>query len=365
MFYYLLVILLAISFFSFSLRTRNVGAKDILLILSLFILAGWAGCRDTTVGTDTWFYAEEVFDDAVHSTKMWEYIEDTKRAEPGYAFINYWVSRCTSILGWVLFIIQGLILYFVYRAILNERNLNKTLALVIYLFLFYNLSFNIIRQLLAVTCFIVGYQAYCRKEKKKFALLVLLDFCFHKTSAIAWFIFFLLKIVQNISGRKKWWLLGFICFSFLFLLYKLNDVLILVATIPTLNNYQYYTTEYQEAGSNLSDISLRLIFLGIAVYAYKREIVDLKKCEWYIMVTIIEILVFTSGVISMYAYRLAFYFSMFHVLFLPHITYKMCPKQRMIAKSIIIIPLLFVWYWLFIHHNVGATIPYKSKILGL
>ena len=74
-----------------------------------------------------------------------------------------------------------------------------------------------------------------------------------------------------------------------------------------------------------------------------------------------EIVFLWAGSISQWVYRLAYYFSIIHVVYLPMMisTY----KYKTVYKLAIIIPIIIIWYWLFIDHNVGATIPYKSKIL--
>ena len=333
------------------------------ICLCLFIPSLIAGVRDVTVGTDTWFYAEGYFYDVVHSIDFTEFINNIGRFEIGYGLINFVVAQFSSDLNALLFTIQFLTLFFVFKAMQNTETKMIAFSMMIYFFMFYNISLNLIRQTLAMTCFLYALVIWDKNHKNYLAyILLLLSFSFHKSVILAIPIVLFCKYIVLSRSRFKWVCIILVCtFSIIALSYIDYFINILVTVSPLFENFIYYTTDYSSRGSNISEIFLRIIFLSFALLTLSSGKIDKKAGESYMLLIFFEIVFLWAGSISQWVYRLAYYFSIIHVVYLPMMisTY----KYKTVYKLAIIIPIIIIWYWLFIDHNVGATIPYKSKIL--
>lgn len=335
----------------------------ISICLCLFIPSFIAGVRDVTVGTDTWFYAEGFFYDIVHSRDFIGFINNIGRFEIGYGIINFAVAQITSNLNVLLFIIQFLTLYCVFKAIQNTKSEMIVFSMMIYFFMFYNLSLCLIRQLLAMTCFLYAFVVWERNHKNYLAyILLLLSFSFHKSVILAIPIVLFCKYIVLSKSRFRWVYIILVCsFSIMALSYMNYFINALVTFFPLFENYIYYTTDYSTKGSNISEIFLRIVFLSFVLLTLFTGKVDKKTGESYLLLIFFEILFLWAGSISQWVYRLAYYFSIIHVVYLPMMI--SAYKYKIIYKLFIMIPIIIIWYWLFIDHNVGATMPYKSEIL--
>ena len=69
---------------------------------------------------------------------------------------------------------------------------------------------------------------------------------------------------------------------------------------------------------------------------------------------------------SMYLYRVGMYIGILEILYMPLVLSQVTPKFDRIVLSGTVYTLMFLqWYWLWVNHGIGETIPYTSTILGI
>lgn len=368
---YSCVFVCSLFFFYLSTQARNKVAINLYIAIAVSIPVIIGGCRDKSVGTDTEFYAEIVFKDAVRSHNLKKYVEYTAhaapRAEPGYAFINYVVSRFTDKLNWCLVVIQGLTFFFLIKAIRASKYKKQIVpAMFIFFCYFYNNSLNLIRQMLATTCFLYSYVMYENRKVTKSIMIMFVDFFLHKTSLFGGFIILANNYFSKLDNKMKWSIYGLIYILLFYFLYRLDDAIVALSTVDVFSEYGAYTSEYQSISSNFSEITVRLVLVLLIVYARFKKVISIYERDSYLFLLSIEILFFYTSLYSQYLYRLGFYATALEIFYIPYVLNQFKNNYtRKALKSAVYSLILFEWYWLHIDHGIGATVNYSSKILGI
>ena len=361
---YLLVFIISLLFYKLSTITKYKGISKLFVLLGTLFLAIIGGLRDDTIGTDVLFYADKVFDDAVHSKSLIEYINNVAiRAEAGYAFLQYVVSIFSSNLNASLFVTQCLTFVFFVLAI-YERKMEKHIVIVFIFFLlyFYNFSFNLIRQMMAINCCLYAFACFVNRKFLKSTLILLLGFSFHKTVLLAVLLFGICYFFSKSKFNYKWiiLLIGVILLSLF--VQRLDAVIESLAVVDVLSGYQYYTSDAKGTGSNYSELFIRFILFVWLFSA--RHYIPKVKFDFFIICLVIESVFFYLSFYSQYIYRMAFYLIALDVFFIPETLDAIKNRSRRILFTTSILLLLFCrWWWMYIYHDIHATVPYKSKIL--
>ena len=104
-----------------------------ILIPSLF-----AGLRMTGVGTDTLYYINAAFMYAKKSVSLSQLFR-LSDIEPLYNVVNYVVSRFTSSINVVYFVLQFIIMLFAYLACYdNRKKISLPISYLLFMLLYYN-----------------------------------------------------------------------------------------------------------------------------------------------------------------------------------------------------------------------------------
>ena len=368
---YSCVFIFSLLFFYLSTKAQNRVATNLYIAIAVSIPVIIGGCRDKSVGTDTTFYAEIVFKDAVRSHNMKNYIEYTAqaapRAEPGYAIVNYIVSRFTNSLNWCLLVIQGITFFFLVKAIRISRYKKYIVpSMFIFFCYFYNNSLNLIRQMLATTCFLYAYILYENKKKVKFTMVMCVDFFLHKTSLFGALIVIANNYFSRLNHKMKWPVYSLIYILLFCFLYRLDDVIVALSTVDAFAEYGAYTSEYQSTSSNYSEIIVRVFLVGLIIYAHCKKAISTYERDSYLFLLSIEIFFFFTSLYSQYLYRLGFYATALEIFYIPYVLNRFKNLQtRRLLKMAVYSLILFEWYWLHIDHGIGATVNYSSKVLGI
>lgn len=190
------VYLTAYFLFRIANNVQSLWGKKILLALGIVILALFGCMRDFEVGTDT-----------LDTIKM--YFEDSKRYHSFGAMFTRGISSSTLIFLIIskiliylklgarpfLFIMHILTLAPVTAvAYIRREKTSISLTMAIYMALYYQLSFNWIRQSIATTLLLLGLVLFLNHKKIGALIAVILSELFHASAllgvvlfAVAWF----------------------------------------------------------------------------------------------------------------------------------------------------------------------------------
>ena len=332
------------AFVSYLARRTEQQSKAIAVLLytaAIVIFCHFAGARDLKVGTDTSFYAYNSYKAALSEAfnTFWRSSEFGDWG-PLYKLLCWTsVNFARSFYGY-LFCIE--LLTVIPLVIAAREFLGDYLWFGVYLFgiLFYPMSFNMMRQMIAMSFLLLAFIAASGRKPLKYIIWLMIAIGFH-TSAILGILFYPLILFSRDStlgpGLK---LIIIFCAGIAFV--GVTPKLILM--LPG-NHFQWYISDASLFGGGIRMITLTMILavvLGLLGFLFTRGI-ELAEDD---RLSLFELLaIFCFGVIclllsllSFYLYRIAFIFIYVVVLMLP----KLCSAVKdshsrylMIAVAII------------------------------
>lgn len=378
---YLICFLISIIFMYFAEKSNNKWKKGISIVISFLAPTILAALRGYNVGTDISIYGKLYFDLATVSKSMSSYIMLYKSVEYGYLIINFIVAKIISNFNVFLFIVQFIINFGVFYYIYNkEDGIPKYLKWMIYLFFFYNITFNIIRQSIAISIFLY---AMLLAEKKAYlkSFIVLCFALFFHLSIIATFPILFLMMVFNLSNYKakeKFFLATIVVLALGMLMMNYERIMYFLVYVLNLLPEKYYSYILP---NTIGEIQLRsfilLLILRTIIYSFAivgtmcNNKMKAHKEEYsnnsyiYMLLLIIDLLVFLLKYRMTNIDRLGFYYSLLGILNTYPKLYLVVKKNKFnkILLNIILFGMLFAyWYIVFIHYNMNETYPYYIQI---
>lgn len=177
--------------------------KTILYLITILIPSTVAGLRADTVGVDVNVYVVPVLEYATSCSSIGDMLElDT--IEPFYSMLVYVYSRFTNDAGLLLCFLQLLVIGPLMIAFINLKNkISITFGLFVYLFVFYNISLNMMRQMIAGSFLILFFSCiYNHDNIIKKIIAVLSAFLFHKSTLIGLFCLYFVKVMMKFDSIK-------------------------------------------------------------------------------------------------------------------------------------------------------------------
>lgn len=361
---YLIFFLISFLFITYGNFLQIKGKKrywiyEMMGILTLSLLAGM---RSYKIGTDVEFYAKPIFNNAI----MFGFFNHPALAtkEIGYIFFNYLVSLISNSFSFYLFVLQFFILFFSYKGIKYINPKHKVLIYIIFIFLYYNRSFNVIRQSMAMGLVLISLKYVFNKEPKKFIAIIFLAFLLHESALVFLIVYPLYKILNSSSKNTKYLIVLFFIVSILLLIFFDKILLFLVdfKILPT--RFIKYTTLYynEEINLDLCDF-LMDIFLIIIYFLFNKSIKKkYPNSNFYFFLLLIDTICNIIGGWYTIATRIGLYFRIPALLFFltSFDAFIKESKQKAIVTNLLPIAItIFYWAYLYGYRHVGRTIPYE------
>ena len=166
-------------------NTRKLAIA--FLIISATILSVLAALRADTIGTDINTYVLRFFNGARSYDSFIKYLSfyPLDYVEPGYKFINFIISRFTDDIRILHFAIAFFDISFIFAYLWeNRKKMSISMGLLVFMLMLYNIGFNAVRQTMAVCVCLYSFNAARDKRLKKFIILIILAFLFHRSSLL-------------------------------------------------------------------------------------------------------------------------------------------------------------------------------------
>lgn len=366
---YLIIFLYSIFFHYVAYKVKNQVAKYCFVFFPLLCLAFLAGARDYGVGTDTLLYSKEYFNDALHAQGIGDLLKNNNIhiSNKGYLFLNYLGVQIMSNIFIAWFLTELLILTCTYLAVMKiSRFYQIHLAVfsVLYLFAFYNVSFNLMRQMCAISICLLSYAYLLEKKYIVTGVLFLLSITFH-TSAVIFLLVFVYHYWMD-TKRKK---LLFAAISGAMAL----GILLYYQLLMILGRFGVFTKVYMERYGLNSQfegerVPYAFVVVALTIYvgiwlSYKYQL--LKDDENYFLLlthTTFTILM-TLNVLVNTLIRVSYYFYALDIVFMGIL---LTSKKMHIGYKIAFVSVIvFMWFYSYMYLNGNATYPYRSQILGI
>lgn len=351
--------------YCFKIKRKAFG--HLFLILATIIPSILSGCRDLNIGTDVNIYLSPAWQHALHYSSIIEYI-GTTFMEPLFGMIIFIFAHYTSDIHWLLFGIQLLIMLLVYKLAYHYRQLIPIwIIYFLFLLLMYQLSFNMMRQAIALLICINSFKYVEERKFYRFLAYIIIGLGFHITTiifSVTYFFYF----VYNTDKSSKWIHILQISVIFLSIIFVLlyNEIILLAVFLGILKaKYLQYTSfgDTFTSSFSISEFIIRAFFFCIALYNYRMKILDKKSSSFFLFISFFELLCNTLSLYSTYASRITLYFFMLYIIYIPRIIIN--SKNKPIFIALLIILLSYYWYYLYIINKVSDTYPYTSSILNI
>lgn len=372
-----------------KIDNHNKFVKGFILFLIIFFPSLIAAFRGLTVGTDILTYVKPIQDIANNSNDYWDFInyngflengDAFSRFEKGYVSLAYFCSRFNNSLSLNFFLSELIIMFCLVFGLIRLKRIRNTniplwLGLAVFYSFFYNLSFNMVRQSMAMFILFYAFTYLIDKKWIEYVIFVFIATLFHNTAIIGflfliiyWFIiekhsnmhFSIGKNKIKNEGIRTLFIMILILIIFLFLP-LLKDIVNVIG----LTKYSGYIPN--QIHFSRSQFLIKLPFLLILLVNWRSiENSNNRLRYFYLAIIIIDILLSQlSGIgttSSEYGSRISWYTSVFYIYMVPDIIISDNKYKNIILVSLLILFLIIYWYIYIVILNYNATIPYIFAI---
>lgn len=370
---YMIIIVGTVTLTYFAFRTHEKKKAYIFSVAAVLFPSVFATLR-YNIGTDYQIH-EQVFREIAQGVPI------SKRAEIGYVLLNRLVILFGGTYNVVLFLVAVISIGCVFYTIYYFRNtINAPIAMLAYMLLYYQMSYNFIRQLLAASIALLATVIFLQNKK----ILSIIICCIAATFHITALIFIPGLLLYTFLTEDKYRFSRGIVFGFLTVMVFAYPIILMPLLekvqelIPPLRYFiNYLAVEYKLLGVGLFRYILMFLIPG---YIFYRRM-D-KNIRFYFNIAILGFIMWlTSYVTKMEFYRISYNYLMVLIILIGYfwknagtflddikvpasITELAIYRYRGIALKIFLIFLLvFFWYYDYFYLGAHETVPYMS-ILG-
>ena len=368
---YIICFLASTAFAWLASHSKNRITLFVCSAISILILCVLGGLRDSSIGTDVMVYVYPDYSVARSSSSLLEFLARIPYRETAYLLIIYISCKIFGHPNWALFFFQLITISCFYIGAYRHR---KTISLPFFMLIFclmrYNQTYNMMRQLIAISIIFMGITEMENRQYYKFSMYILVAYLFH-TSALINFPLLLAFHMMSTSETvaHKVWLKFLIAIGIVLFLVAFRPVVyLLLDIIPNTGKYKYYlsaTSKYNvtdASGSMISIMSVELLVLALYRKHAEKIILPIEHgggftfCQFMlIFCTVYQIAVkFFSDRILAYLYSV-------NLLLLAELPRFIKNKNiRFILSAGIIFTMAFYWWFTYVLKGFSETYPYKS-----
>lgn len=192
---YIIIVILLFNWLIYRFIAKTKHQRDIVY-LSLFVIIGIIiGFRDYTVGADTITYYN-IFNNISSNSLIYAF--ENIREEWGYVLCN----KIIALLGgnyYCFQLIYSIVMLMLIGKFIIDNTTNYYMAVIIFLGAgYFEFSYNIIRQMMAISIGACGWTLWRQQKYKKALLILLIATSFHKLAALL----ILAYLIYSIRDKK-------------------------------------------------------------------------------------------------------------------------------------------------------------------
>ena len=336
-----------------------------------------AGLRAADIGTDTKVYLIPIYDAAKKCHSMREYLNSSfhafswttdyvKDMEPLFPLLVLVVTKLTGSLYCVQTVLELCIVIPLYMAVKKDKQTNMWMAIFVFCMQFYNPSMNMMRQSIAMSFGILGFEYWKNKEKRKTFICAIIAFLFHTSSLLLWLIYILYDYNANgiiVSFAKKkisqknenYRMLVSISIGVIGVL--MTSTVVSILSVVGFGEYVSYVTGKLTFMPN--QLLIRAPQIILVVWSYKYLKTRSRDTSFFLVMEVYVVLFLQFTSISGYGGRIAQYFAIFDVIVIPQAMNALKRvKGGMVVYPVIIIYYMVYWVYYFAVVGTHQTIPY-------
>lgn len=357
---YVLTFAISLFFVYRAQLSNSIVGVVIFCFLGALIPSFVAGVRDLSIGVDVSVYAEPCYNLA-ETTDFDVYTIQSARwgvLFPLLIYGGYLMGSLSWGLGFVEFFVCMNVLIALF---LQRRKMSVVIGYFLFLFLFYNMSFNLMRQSMALACCSLAFSLMLKSKWKIAVIPLILGFLSHSSVLIFSLLlleFYLLVVKRNKKGLyEKVIYLGIPLVTIMY--QKILDTTIVLGIVS--NHYEAYGEGNVTSFSYTNTLSQLCFFVFMQQFAKKNALFRPYKKFSLIAVYTAFFLTILS-IINVWAFRAAFYIEIIYIVLFPLVLQTTTNKQLVKLFCFFVIVL---WFYDAIINGVNGTYPYTSDVLPL
>lgn len=361
---YIITFSLSLAFLYMS-ENKNKYIKPILVFAGLLIPSILAGIRDYTVGNDVLLYGNVWFEQATQFNSLIDYLSKAHEYSIGigYAFVNYIISRITYNNHFFYFIYELLQLTILYFALKKyENKISIAFAFAVYYFSYYNLSLSMLRQIMAMILILYSFRYLDEGNNIKYILNIIVAYSFHSSAIVGIVLLPIKRLIENKEMKTIFKVIIIASCLLIILFYQQIFIILGNLGLSSLERYTHYLTDSEVGGR-----FIRIGYWGIITLLILSKS---KYCKLYFEQSeFLQMILFISMICSMVMFigstwiiRLAYYFDVFQILYLPILAKNLgvvFGNSKRKAGYLVLISLLILnWLITFVIRNGASTYPF-------
>lgn len=382
---YILCFITSLLLFSIASKVKK-QQKILIIAIALIIPCALAASRDDTIGTDVQVYLRPIYEAAEQSLDFGDYLgrswfhiykyNKISDYEFGFVFVVYIVTKIFHTIASVKFVIEFLVLYPIYIAFKKYCDEVPTwMGMGTFYLLFYNQSFNLMRQYIAVAFLFLGIIGYLKKaDTKHYVLFQIFSLLFHRSAMVGIPIFIIARYLKNsdmqyrsnvplveenkyTDNKGKVFFLSMVGIGILLTFGVVSKVLSLLG----LGRY----IGYVDGGLTFmpNQIIIRLPIISMCFWKWNKLVYKYSNTDFLVTMLIYTMVFAQFAGASTFGARIAVYFAVFQVLLIPQILCSNFLKSRInICNMLLGGYLIFYWYYFYVLLGIDATIPFLAAL---
>ncbi len=349
-------------------RKRNKKYARVLNAFAILMPAILAGVRHESVGTDVRLYLNNVYALSESSGSFFEYIATMSvmysNIGVGFSTMVYLVAALFDDVHWVYFFISLIPMAFMYYGVKrNVERSNQCIVWLMLLMLLYNISLNLLRQIIAVSIIYWGHKYIIDRKPLKYFLTCFAAILFHDTSIVFVLFYF---IYWFMNGNNSFLRMLLSCAALVVFLFAYQGILQLAVSWGLLDS-RFITSAAFSSGFHFGGI-VTMTPIIMALYVVGMNSIDTygrnkrRALNYYSVIAVMNAIFFSIGSATSEAYRIGYYTMVFMPEVLLRINGKFNRASKRIANAVMVILLIYYWYFLFIVNGFAATVPYITDV---
>ena len=335
------------TFFLFIAEKTRSPYRKIIIAIGLLIPIMLAGMRKIGIGTDTEVYVNVLYEAAHSSSGFFDYLgqevyssfqmKPVTNWEIGYNLLVYISTKITNSYQGVLFATHLLTIGFVYKGLVKlDANFSKAFAMLIFYFMFYASSLNLMRQWIAVAIIFYGFHYIQDGKTKKYLFCVVLAVLFHNSAILGiviWLIYyFFVKFNSErelaIGGKRldsnlnNLIIFTIVCVAFLFSISVVANILGSINAV-----FARYARLYISGNIQLMPMQIirRLPIILLLIINWKKLNSIEKNTPFYYAMVVLDVAISQMGSLTSQSTRMGYFFSVFEIIILAEL---ICRRRR-------------------------------------
>ncbi len=338
--------------------------QKLVVFLCIMILSLLAGFRDVSIGTDVEIYANPVYlaaSKVSNAKELLNYLfhsplHTINEIESAYLFVAFIGTKVFKSLFGTLFLTSLIINTGVFVGLYRiKEHLSYNIAIMIYCFMFYQNSYNLMRQWIAMAIIIFGIKYIYDRNLLKYVITVLVAMMFHRSAFIGIILYLIALYIEKPRNFAR---------QVVVVVSTILGVVFFQSIVAALTSSGILTMKYLKyaVGDSVSlfwqELAIRMPAIALCLVLYK----PMKKYDehhvfWFLML-FIEAAISQLHSVMDFATRIGSYFLVSRIIEMSMACKIGDMKNRATIKTLVMVYAILYWFVMYIYFGYGNTYPY-------